>query len=72
MKQWAKMVGRRINSAAGGGGGAAAGLDFTSVTRQKRQNMEVILNEEDAERPDLAELRPGPAGPTSSPSNWRI
>ena len=60
MKQWAKMVGRRINSAAGGGGAAAAaGLDFTSVTRQKRQNMEVILNEEDAEHPDLAELRPG-------------
>lgn len=53
MKQWAKMVGRRI------GGGAGAGLDFTSVTRQKRQNMEVILNEEDAEHPDLAELRPG-------------
>jgi hypothetical protein len=63
MKQWAKMVGRRINCAGGGAGGgggaaAAAGLDFTSVTRQKRQNMEVILNEEDAEHPDLAELRP--------------
>lgn len=58
MKQWAKMVGRRIG---GGGGGAAAsaGLDFTSVTRQKRQNMEVILNEEDAEQPELAELRLG-------------
>ena len=64
MKQWAKMVGRRIGggsgaAAAGGGAAASAGLDFTSVTRQKRQNMEVILNEEDAEQPDLAELRPG-------------
>jgi hypothetical protein len=68
MKQWAKMVGRRMNSAGGGGGGgsgigsgaegAGAGLDFTSITRQKRQNKEVILNEEDAEHPDLAELRP--------------
>ena len=60
MKQWAKMVGRRIGSAAAaaGGSGAGAGLDFTSVTRQKRQNMEVILNEEDAEHPDLTELRP--------------
>ena len=69
MKQWAKMVGRRINSVAGGGGAAvAAGLDFTSVTRQKRQNMEVILNEEDAERPDLAELRPGFAEWLARPS----
>ena len=64
MKQWAKMVGRRIGGSAisAGGmncGGTSAGLDFTSVTRQKRQNMEVILNEEDAEHPDLAELRPG-------------
>jgi len=64
MKQWAKMVGRRIGgasaSAGGGSGGASAlaGLDFTSITRQKRQNMEVILNEEDAENPDVAELRP--------------
>ena len=65
MKQWAKMVGRRVGAAAGGGaagGGAAAvaaaGLDFTSIGRQKRQNMEVILNEEDAEHPDLAEARP--------------
>lgn len=62
MKQWAKMVGRRIGgaaSAAGGGGASAlAGLDFTSITRQKRQNMEVILNEEDTENPDVAELRP--------------
>jgi hypothetical protein len=57
MKQWAKMVGRRVGGSAGGGAGA--GLDFTSITRQKRQNMEVILNEEDAEHPDLAELRPG-------------
>jgi hypothetical protein len=56
MKQWAKMVGRRVG---GAGAGAGAGLDFTSITRQKRQNMEVILNEEDAEHPDLAELRPG-------------
>ena len=68
MKEWAKMVGRRINSAAGGGVGAAAGLDFTSVTRQKRQNMEVILNEEDAEHPDLAMLRPGFAEWITSPS----
>ena len=68
MKQWAKMVGRRIGTAsasasAGGGGGggssaALAGLDFTSITRQKRQNMEVILNEEDAETPDVTGLRP--------------
>ena len=59
MKQWAKMVGRRIGTAVSasgagagvGAGGASAlsGLDFTSITRQKRQNMEVILNEEDAE-----------------------
>ena len=73
MKQWAKMVGRRINSTSGGAGGAggagAAGLDFTSVTRQKRQNIEVILNEEDAEHPDLTELRPGFAEwLTTSPS----
>lgn len=69
MKQWAKMVGRRINSAAGGGvAGAVAGLDFTSVTRQKRQNMEVILNEEDEEHPDLAELRPGFAEWLAAPS----
>ena len=70
MKQWAKMVGRRINSAAGGaaGAGAAAGLDFTSVTRQKRQNMEVILNEEDEEHPHLAELRPGFAEWIAAPS----
>lgn len=71
MKQWAKMVGRRINSAAGGGGGVAgavAGLDFTSVTRQKRQNMEVILNEEDEEHPHLAELRPGFAEWIAAPS----
>ena len=63
MKQWAKMVGRRIGgaaSAAAGGGGASAlaGLDFTSITRQKRQNMELILNDEDTENPDVAELRP--------------
>ena len=59
MKQWAKMVGRRVGGAgAGGAGGALAGLDFTSISRQKRQNMEVILNEEDSEHPDLAGLRP--------------
>ena len=58
MKQWAKMVGRRVGGSAGAGAGAGAGLDFTSITRQKRQNMEVILNEEDAEHPDLAGLRP--------------
>jgi hypothetical protein len=60
MKQWAKMVGRRIGGAggsasgasgAGAGAGAAAGgaLEFTSITRQKRQNMEATLNEEDDE-----------------------
>ena len=73
MKQWAKMIGRRIG---GGGSGAAAtaggvvmaGLDFTSITRQKRQNMEVILNEEDAEHPDLAEARLGFAEWLTSPS----
>jgi hypothetical protein len=63
MKQWAKMVGRRI-----GGSGVGAGLDFTSVTRQKRQNMEVILNEEDEEHPDLAELRPAFAEWLAAPS----
>jgi hypothetical protein len=69
MKQWAKMVGRRINGTAGGaGGGGTAGLDFTSVTRQKRQNIEVILNEEDEEHPDLAELRPSFAEWVASPS----
>jgi hypothetical protein len=67
MKQWAKMVGRRIGGAAPGAA-AAAGLDFTSITRQKRQNMEVILNEEDAEHPDLAEARPGFAEWLTSPS----
>jgi hypothetical protein len=63
MKQWAKMIGRRIggsgNVGTSGANGTTAGLDFTSITRQKRQNMEVILNEEDTEHPDLAELRPG-------------
>ena len=54
MKQWAKMVGRRIGGVGGGAtaGGAAAGagvLEFTSITRQKRQNMEATLNEEDDE-----------------------
>ena len=61
MKQWAKMVGRRVGGGAGGGGAgsALAGLDFTSISRQKRQNMEVILNEEDAAHPDLTGLRLG-------------
>jgi hypothetical protein len=62
MKQWAKMVGRRVGGAGAGGGaggGALAGLDFTSISRQKRQNMEVILNEEDAAHPDLTGLRLG-------------
>jgi hypothetical protein len=52
MKQWAKMVGRRIGAAGAGGGaggGAAGVLEFTSITRQKRQNMEATLNEEDDE-----------------------
>ena len=72
MKQWAKMIGRRIGSGSGSGAAAmaatVAGLDFTSITRQKRQNMEVILNEEDAEHPDLAEFRPGFAEWLTSPS----
>ena len=68
MKQWAKMVGRRIGGSGGGGGGGGTGLDFTSVTRQKRQNMEVILNEEDEEHPDLAELRPAFAEWLAAPS----
>jgi len=60
MKQWAKMVGRRIGGASGGGSASlAAGVDFTSITRQKRQNMEVILNEEDSANPDIAGLRLG-------------
>lgn len=74
MKQWAKMVGRRIGSAAAAAGGSGSGasstlsgLDFSSITRQKRQNMEVILNEEDEEHPDLAELRPGFAEWLASP-----
>ena len=53
MKQWAKMVGRRIGGVGGGGAGGAAAaagvLEFTSITRQKRQNMEATLNEEDDE-----------------------
>ena len=58
MKQWAKMVGRRIGGAGAGAGGGAGGgagaagtgvLEFTSITRQKRQNMEAALNEEDDE-----------------------
>ena len=55
MKQWAKMVGRRIGGVGGGGGGAGGAtagtgvLEFTSITRQKRQNMEATLNEEDDE-----------------------
>ena len=53
MKQWAKMVGRRIGGVGGvgasGGGGGGGALEFTSITRQKRQNMEATLNEEDDE-----------------------
>ena len=52
MKQWAKMVGRRIGGVGGGATAAAGGagvLEFTSITRQKRQNMEATLNEEDDE-----------------------
>ena len=52
MKQWAKMVGRRIGGAGVGSAGAGTGasaLEFTSITRQKRQNMEATLNEEDDE-----------------------
>ncbi len=75
MKQWAKMVGRRVGggAGAGAGGGALAGLDFTSISRQKRQNMEVILNEEDAEHPDLAGLRLGfTEWLTLSPTLWSL
>lgn len=62
MKTWAKMVGRRLGSGGGGGSGsegtttgtaAAFGnsdylTPFTSISRQKRQNMEMILNDDDA------------------------
>lgn len=76
MKQWAKMVGRRIGGGGGGIGGTAslaAGLDFTSITRQKRQNMEVILNEEDSANPDLAGLRLGFTEWLSlSPTLWSL
>lgn len=59
MKTWAKIVGRRLGGGGGingdGGGGSGAGCTsvefispFTSISRQKRQNMENILNEEDA------------------------
>ena len=76
MKQWAKMVGRRIGGGGGAGGGSAslaAGIDFTSITRQKRQNMEVILNEEDSANPDLAGLRLGFAEWLSlSPTLWSL
>jgi hypothetical protein len=61
IKTWAKMVGRRIS---GGGssqpdGGVNSGggfhvnsdylIPFTTISRQKRQNMEMILNEDDAD-----------------------
>jgi hypothetical protein len=77
MKQWAKMVGRRIGGAGGGASEGSAslavGLDFTSITRQKRQNMEVILNEEDSANPDLAGLRLGFAEWLSlSPTLWSL
>ena len=60
IKTWAKMVGRRIGGALqshGGGGGNGGGLHvnsdylipFTTISRQKRQNMEMILNEDDAD-----------------------
>ena len=76
MKQWAKMVGKRIGGGGGASGGSASlatGLDFTSITRQKRQNMEVILNEEDSANPDLAGLRLGFAEWLSlSPTLWSL
>lgn len=76
MKQWAKMVGRRIGGGSSGGGTASlptSGVDFTSITRQKRQNMEVILNEEDSANPDLAGLRLGFAEwLSSSPTLWSL
>jgi hypothetical protein len=75
MKQWAKMVGRRIGGGGASGGSASldTGLDFTSITRQKRQNMEVILNEEDSANPDLAGLRLGFAEWLSlSPTLWSL
>lgn len=64
IKTWAKMVGRRIGGGGGGGanqpdggGGNGGGLHvnsdylipFTTISRQKRQNMEMILNEDDAD-----------------------
>ena len=61
MKTWAKMVGRRLGGGGGGGEGITAGaaasasagnsdylIPFTSISRQKRQNMEMILNDDDA------------------------
>jgi hypothetical protein len=59
MKTWAKMVGRRIGGNNGGDlGGSGSGVScplsdylipFTSLSRQKKQNMEMILNDYDAE-----------------------
>jgi len=60
MKTWAKMVGRQFGGGGGGGGvvGNSDGIvssnfgiefmtQFTSISRQKRQNMENLLNEDD-------------------------
>ncbi len=62
MKTWAKMVGRRLGGGGGNGGGGGIGCSsiefmspFTSISRQKRQNMENILNEEDAAMSAAAE-----------------
>jgi hypothetical protein len=56
-----------------GSSSTLTGLDFTSVVRQKRQNMEVILNEEDAQHPDLVCLRLGFAEwLTLSPTLWSL
>lgn len=54
MKEWAKRVGRSSSSSQSittiGGAATTSVPDytpFTSITRQKRQNMEIILNEEE-------------------------
>jgi hypothetical protein len=58
IKTWAKMVGRRIGGGGNTGGAVVVGgsdppnsdflISFSSLSRQKRQNMEMILNEDDA------------------------
>ncbi len=68
MKQWAKMVGRRISggtAAAAAAAGGTCALDFTSITRQKRQNIEATLNEEDEELVASAAATLGAENPIS-------